>query len=365
MPQASEYRGAMAARCPVGGEHGEATEGEAKLASAKTRSEYEHAVQRLEGMNLNLKLRVAQLEEELEHDFAGADASAQPSMEHGPAAEASSQPSTTVSILGEHAASARVSADLEKRREALDGEWEAVQKLHEEVAALKLDLELGKLPAEPAVRRKAFLAKHTALQDKVGLLESEMKVLRQNCKEARRLQEHAEARALEVAKELDAARQHAKGLEDAVEGLTKRAADAEAELAAAAAAEVVAVAGVKGGLSEEGGGGGQVVMYLEKVLSLEQRLAEQVRAPRSHAPESSKNVNVSSSSCDCRVWACWDYCAMSQVGADSLLDPYRLRSFDSSSGAKTCCRRARASWSASLPSARPVGRVKWRGGGWV
>jgi hypothetical protein len=132
----------MAARAPAGGEHGgAAAEGEAKLASAKTRSDYEHAVKRLEGMNLNLKLRVAQLEEELEHDStAGADASAQPSMDHGPAAEASAQPSTTTaSTLGEDAASARVSADLEKRREALDGEWEAVQKLHEEVAALKME----------------------------------------------------------------------------------------------------------------------------------------------------------------------------------------------------------------------------------
>ena len=359
----------MAARAPAGGEHGgAAAEGEAKLASAKTRSDYEHAVKRLEGMNLNLKLRVAQLEEELEHDStAGADASAQPSMDHGPAAEASAQPSTTACTLGEDAASARVSADLEKRREALDGEWEAVQKLHEEVAALKMDLEMGKLPAEPAVRRKAFLAKHTALQDKVGLLESEMRGLRQNCKEARRLQEHAEARALDAAKELDAARQHAKGLEDAVEGLTKRAADAEAELAAATAAEVVAVAGVNGGLSEEGAGGGQVVMYLEKVLSLEQRLAEQVRAPGSRvpAPESSKNVKYSSGNCDCRVWACWDCSATSQVGADSQIDPYRLRSFDSSSGARMRWRRARASWSASLPSARLVGRVERWGGGWV
>ena len=50
----------MAARATAGGEHGgAAAEGEAKLASAKTRSDYEHAVKRLEGMNLNLKLRVA------------------------------------------------------------------------------------------------------------------------------------------------------------------------------------------------------------------------------------------------------------------------------------------------------------------
>ena len=56
-------------------------------------------------------------------------------------------------------------------------------------------------------------------------------------------------------------------------GGTAKFADAEAALAAAAAAEMVAVAGVNGG--EEGGGAAQV-MYLEKVLSLEQRLAHQV-----------------------------------------------------------------------------------------
>jgi hypothetical protein len=78
---------------------------------------------------------------------------------------------------------------------------------------------------------------------------------------------------LDGAKELEAARQHAKGLEEGMQGLAKKAADAEAALAAAAAAEMVAVAGVNGG--EEGGGAAQV-MYLEKVLSLEQRLAHQV-----------------------------------------------------------------------------------------
>ena len=213
------------------------------------------------------KLRVAQLEEELEHSSAGA--SSQPST-----FSLATQHSLSLAASNGDAEQSRVSAaDLEKRREALDGEWEAVQKLHSEVAALKMDLEMGKLPAEPTVRRKAFLAKHTALQGKVGLLENELKVLRQNNKEARRLQELAEARALDGAKELEAARQHAKGLEAGMQGLAKKAADAEAALAAAAAAEMVAVAGVQGGA--ESGGAGQV-MYLEKVLSLEQRLAHQV-----------------------------------------------------------------------------------------
>ncbi len=72
---------------------------------------------------------------------------------------------------------------LDERRRALEREWQTVQELHDEMALLKSELEMGKLPNEPQERRRFYMRKMDSLQGKVAALEAESAVLRQNCKE--------------------------------------------------------------------------------------------------------------------------------------------------------------------------------------
>ena len=72
---------------------------------------------------------------------------------------------------------------LEERRRALEEEWRTVQNLHEEIAMLKAELEMGKLPSEPSERRRFYMRRMDALQGKQTTLETEIAALRQNCKE--------------------------------------------------------------------------------------------------------------------------------------------------------------------------------------
>ncbi len=72
---------------------------------------------------------------------------------------------------------------LEERRRALEREWHTVQNLHEEIAVLKAELEMGKLPNEPSERRRTYMRRMDALQGKQATLEAEVAALRQNCKE--------------------------------------------------------------------------------------------------------------------------------------------------------------------------------------
>ena len=72
---------------------------------------------------------------------------------------------------------------LEERRRALEREWHTVQNLHEEIAVLKAELEMGKLPNEPTERRRMYMRRMDALQGKQSTLEAEVAALRQNCKE--------------------------------------------------------------------------------------------------------------------------------------------------------------------------------------
>jgi hypothetical protein len=72
---------------------------------------------------------------------------------------------------------------LEERRRALEREWHTVQNLHEEIAVLKAELEMGKLPNEPSERRRMYMRRMDALQGKQTTLEAEVAALRQNCKE--------------------------------------------------------------------------------------------------------------------------------------------------------------------------------------
>ena len=72
---------------------------------------------------------------------------------------------------------------FEERRRALEREWQTVQDLRDEIALLKSELEMGKLPSEPQERRRLYMRRMDALQGKVAALEAEGAVLRQNCKE--------------------------------------------------------------------------------------------------------------------------------------------------------------------------------------
>ena len=55
---------------------------------------------------------------------------------------------------------------LEERRRALEREWHTVQNLHEEIAVLKAELEMGKLPNEPTERRRMYMHRMDALHGK-------------------------------------------------------------------------------------------------------------------------------------------------------------------------------------------------------
>jgi hypothetical protein len=72
---------------------------------------------------------------------------------------------------------------LEERRRALEREWQSVQDLHDEIALVKSELEMGKLPNEPQERRRLYMRKMDALHGKIAAMEAENTVLRQNCKE--------------------------------------------------------------------------------------------------------------------------------------------------------------------------------------
>ena len=126
-----------------------------------------------------------------------------------------------------------------QRRAVLDREWAAVHKLHQEVGDLKADLELGRLPAEPVARRKAYVAKQSALIERVEALERDNAVLRRNNAEAHRLRGLAQEAADNHKQETEAERQRVQemGAENArLQGLV-----AEAE--AAASSEMISVAG--------------------------------------------------------------------------------------------------------------------------
>ena len=111
--------------------------------------------------------------------------------------------------------------------------------MHQEVADLKADLELGRLPAEPVARRKAYVAKQSALIERVEALERDNAVLRRNNAEAHRLRGLAQEAADNHKHEIEAERQRVQemGAENArLQGLV-----AEAE--AAASSEMISVAG--------------------------------------------------------------------------------------------------------------------------
>ncbi|EKX32971.1 hypothetical protein GUITHDRAFT_120849 [Guillardia theta CCMP2712] len=121
----------------------------------RTTTELELEVERLEATNLNLKLRVSQLEEALEE-------------------AALSEPSS-LSATPVKSKVARLPEDGDRLR-AIESEWLKVQKLHEEVFQLRAELELGKLPSE----------------ERNGALEGELHVARSNAKEMQRQKEEAE-----------------------------------------------------------------------------------------------------------------------------------------------------------------------------
>jgi hypothetical protein len=79
-----------------------------------------------------------------------------------------------------------------ERLRVLEEEWRNVQAVHDSVTQLKIDLELGKLPHEPAERRAFVARKMDALQNKLEAVQGEARVLRENCKEAYRLKAAAE-----------------------------------------------------------------------------------------------------------------------------------------------------------------------------
>ena len=192
-----------------------------------TRSDFEAEILRLESMNFNLKIRVSQLEEALDDE---------PRLHAAPPAVAlgkDGEEEVEGAVVSHSSIGGAWREAAEERRAALDAEWAAVQKLHNEVATLKMDLEMGKLPAEPAARRRAFLAKHTALSDKLQRLTSEIAAQRQNSIEARRQQEMAEGRAALAEAALHQARQHTHELEASITQLQRQLHEAATQTASA------------------------------------------------------------------------------------------------------------------------------------
>ena len=118
------------------------------------------------------------------------------------------------------------------------------------------------------------MAKYAALKDKVGVLESEMQATRENNKGAYRQQEKAEQRAKLLEDEVALARKQVAQLEGEKDRLNTLLAAAQETIATASANEVLAV-------THLGGDSGDAkVVYLEKVSSLEKRLAAQAHAIR-------------------------------------------------------------------------------------
>ena len=199
----------------------------ASIPATFTRSDFEAEILRLESMNFNLKIRVSQLEEALDDEPARA---APPAVALGKDGEEE----VGGAVVSHSSFGGAWREAAEERRAALDAEWAAVQKLHNEVATLKMDLEMGKLPAEPAARRRAFFAKHTALSDKLQRLTSEIAAQRQNSIEARRQQEMAEGRAALAEAALHQARQRAHELEASITQLQRQLHEAATQTASAA-----------------------------------------------------------------------------------------------------------------------------------
>ena len=199
----------------------------ASIPATFTRSDFEAEILRLESMNFNLKIRVSQLEEALDDE---------PPLHAAPPAVAlgkDGEEEVGGAVVSHSSIGGAWREAAEERRAALDAEWAAVQKLHNEVATLKMDLEMGKLPAEPAARRRAFFAKHTALSDKLQRLTSEIAAQRQNSIEARRQQEMAEGRAALAEAALHQARQHTHELEASITQLQRQLHEAATQTASA------------------------------------------------------------------------------------------------------------------------------------
>lgn len=130
----------------------------------------------LSSQNLNLQLRVAELEAMLGESAGEAG---------GGAADSSSR-------LQQDSRAQMTHTQVRGDKKSLEHEWETVGKLREECASLRNDLELGKIPGEPEERRKAIKRKMTSLQEKVAILEAEALALRQNNREALRRRDDAE-----------------------------------------------------------------------------------------------------------------------------------------------------------------------------
>jgi chromosome segregation ATPase len=103
---------------------------------------------------------------------------------------------------------------------------------------------MGKLPAEPAARRAAHMATHAALKDKVSALEGEIKVARENSREAYRQQEMAEERARQLESHVALVRKQLAQVEDENARLSKLLADAQQAVATISTNEVLAVTGL-------------------------------------------------------------------------------------------------------------------------
>ncbi|KAJ1489941.1 hypothetical protein T484DRAFT_1884965, partial [Baffinella frigidus] len=152
------------------------------------------AWQEISSRNLNLQLRVAELEALLGGEAAQASG--------GGGGGGGGSGGGSVSHPGP--AATRPNAHGEAQARLLEREWAAVERMREEVATLRNDLELGKLPGEPQERRKGFKRKMTDLQEKVLILEAEALALRQNNREALRRRDDAAGDAEVVRGELAA-----------------------------------------------------------------------------------------------------------------------------------------------------------------
>ena len=127
------------------------------------------------------------------------------------------------------------------RLRVLEEEWRNVQAVHDSVAQLKIDLELGKLPHEPAERRALVARKMDALQNKLEAVQGEARVLRENCREAYRLKAAAEVALdkmdIEYGQLLEASESRRRDAEGRVQMLEERCREQGAKLEAEAERE--------------------------------------------------------------------------------------------------------------------------------
>ena len=88
------------------------------------------------------------------------------------------------------------------------------------------------------------MAKYAALKDKVSALEGEMKVARENGREAYRQQEKAEERARQLESQVALVRKQVAQVEDENARLNRLLADAQQTVATVSTNEVLAVTGL-------------------------------------------------------------------------------------------------------------------------